>query len=50
MHALGFQSSRDAWWKCSRELHGFQMALGVDWGLDKLTGDEWNTGKGFKMV
>jgi len=26
------------------------MAMGVDRGWDKLTGDEWNTGKGFKMV
>jgi len=26
------------------------MAMGVDRGSDKLTGDDWNTGKGFKMV
>jgi len=26
------------------------MAMGVDRGWDKLTGDEWNTGKGFEMV
>jgi len=26
------------------------MAMGVDRGWDKLTGDEWNTGKGFKRV
>jgi len=24
-------------------------AMGVYRGWDKLTGDEWNTGKGFKM-
>ena len=50
MHALEFESSRSSIVKGA--LEGFMAsksrAMGVDRGWNKLTGDEWNSGKGLQ--
>jgi len=50
MHALEFESSRSSIVKGA--LEGFMASksreMVMDRGGSKLTGDKWNTGKGFK--
>jgi len=52
MHALEFESSRPSIVKGALEgfMTSISRAMGVGRGWDKLTSDEWNTDKVFKMV